>query len=290
MLDAQAAGSPSDEELVTAAAGGDREALETLLVRHQPFVYHLALRMVWDPDDARDVTQDVLLRVLEHLPTFRRQAKFTTWLYRIAVNHVLHLRQRKAESMTTTFTAYGDEIAAIPDLDPPDSSATSADVRLLVEEARIGCLHGMLLCLDREQRLVYVLAEIFGVSDRVGAEITGLTAANFRQRLARARRDLYSFMNERCGLVRKENPCRCARKTRGFVQLGMVNPESLRFADHHVRRIREIAPSRARELDRYDAEHAEQFRDAPFGSSTELAAAVRRELAKRDVRRLLALE
>ena len=75
----------------------------------------------------------------------------------------------------------------------------------------------MLLCLDREQRLIYVLGEIFGVTDTVGAELLDTSPDNFRQRLARARRDLHSFMNDKCGLVNQANPCRCARKTAGFI-------------------------------------------------------------------------
>lgn len=57
------------------------------------------------------------------------------------------------------------------------------------------CSTGLLLCLDREQRLVYILGEIFGVSARVGAELLEISPENFRQKLSRARRDLYQFMH-----------------------------------------------------------------------------------------------
>ena len=83
------------------------------------------------------------------------------------------------------------------------------EVPLLVEEAKIGCTMGMLLCLDRKQRLIFTLGEILGASDTVGAAVLEMTADNFRQSLARARRDLYSFMSDKCGLVNKSNPCRC---------------------------------------------------------------------------------
>ena len=89
------------------------------------------------------------------------------------------------------------------DHDLPDPSAVPADVQLLVDEARIGCSSGMLLCLDREQRLVYILGEIFGVTDVVGAELLEISRDNFRQKLSRARRDLHSFMH---GPVRSGEP------------------------------------------------------------------------------------
>src|SRR5262245_16105736 len=74
------------------------------------------------------------------------------------------------------------------DLDLPDQHSVPVDVRLLVEEARLSCTTGMLLCLDREQRLVYILGEIFEVTDVVGAELLEISRETFRQRVARARR------------------------------------------------------------------------------------------------------
>jgi hypothetical protein len=107
-------------------------------------------------------------------------------------------------------------------------TGTSADTDLLVTEA-IACTSGMLLCLDREQRLTFVLGAIFEVSDTVAAEVLGITPDNFPQRLARARRDLRNFMNDKYGLVNQANRCRCAKKTRGFIQAGYVDPENLLF-------------------------------------------------------------
>jgi hypothetical protein len=111
----------------------------------------------------------------------------------------------------------------------------------MVDEARIGCTSGMLLCLDREQRLIYILADIFGVSDRIGAELLDVSRDNFRQKASRARRDLHSFMQNQCGLLNSGNPCRCAKKTLGFAKTGYLNPEKLLFARDHVMKVREVA-------------------------------------------------
>src|SRR5207253_2548962 len=141
-----------------------------------------------------------------------------------------------------------------------------ADVQLLVDEARIGCTTGMLLCLDREQRLIYILGDIFGVTDVVGAELLDISRDNFRQKLARARRDLHSFMNEKCGLVNRANPCRCAKKTRAFMNAGFVDPEKLLFARERVTRVRDVAEAVHRDLEALDAAYAEIHRDHPFQS------------------------
>src|SRR5690242_8036815 len=184
-----------DAELVERAKNGDRSALEKLVLRHQAWIYNIAVRMVFQPQDAEEVTQEVLIKAVTRLSTFRGESKFRTWLYRITANHVLNMNRRGGETAPQTFASYGEAINSTPDLDLPDPKSVPADVALLVEEAKIACTTGMLLCLDRKQRLIFTLGEILGVSDSVGSEILEMTPDNFRQCLARARRDLYQFMN-----------------------------------------------------------------------------------------------
>src|SRR4029077_9392513 len=239
-----AEGGPTDAELVEKAKSGDRAALEKLVLRHQALIYNIAVRMVFQPQDAEEVTQEVLVKVITQLSTFKAESKFRTWLYRIVANHVLNMKRRRVETQELTFATYGAAINNTPDLDLPDPKSVPVDVPLLVEEAKIGCTTGMLLCLDRKQRLIFTLGEILGASDTVGSEVLEMSADNFRQSLARARRDLYSFMKGQCGLVNEANPCRCPKKTRGFIQAGHVDPLHLRFVPEHVERIRDVASER----------------------------------------------
>lgn len=78
-----------------------------------------------------------------------------------------------------SFNDYGRELDSTPEADLPAPDSQSPDALLLVEEAKIGCTSAMLLCLDREQRLAYVLGEIFGVTDRLGAELLEISARTF---------------------------------------------------------------------------------------------------------------
>ena len=96
-----AGGDPTDAELVEKASGGDRAALESLVLRHQAWVYNIAVRMVFRPHDAEEVTQEVLVKVITRLGTFKGESSFRTWLYRIAANHVLNMKRRSAESRVT---------------------------------------------------------------------------------------------------------------------------------------------------------------------------------------------
>src|ERR1700741_5549359 len=106
-----------DAELVEQAKNGDRAALETLILRHQAWIYNIAVRMVFQPHDAEEVTQEVLVKVITRLSTFQGESKFRTWLYRITANHVLNMKRRSAESQSSTFAAYGAAIDNTPDLD-----------------------------------------------------------------------------------------------------------------------------------------------------------------------------
>lgn len=254
-----------DAILVERAQSGDRTALEEVVQRHQGWIYNIAIRMVFHPQDAEEVTQEVLVKMITKLSTFHGASKFRTWLYRIVTNHVLNMKRRVAEKQATTFADYGAAIDSTPDLELPDPNSVPVALPILVEETKNSCTMGMLLCLDRKQRLIFTLGSILGVSDAVGSEILEMTAVNFRQCLTRARRDLHHFMNNQCGLVNRSNPCRCPKKTRGFIEHGHVDPSRLLFVPERVERVREVAPATVNEIeDLVERQHVAIYQDHPF--------------------------
>lgn len=256
----------ADHELVARAQAGDRQALDDLVAGYQPWIHNIALRMLYNVENAEDATQDILIRMITRLRTFRGESKFRTWLYRLATNQILNFKKKWAAAEPAyTFEWFASDLDATGLSDIPDPRTVPVPVEVLIEEAKISCTAAMLLCLDGRQRLVYTLGEIFGVSDSVGAEVLGITPANFRQILSRARRDLYSFLDGKCGLVNESNPCRCPKKIRGFMQRGYLKPDKLQFAAGHRRRVRDVAPGRGEEL--LEASHrlyAALYRDHPF--------------------------
>jgi RNA polymerase sigma factor (sigma-70 family) len=276
-----------DHDLVVRARSGDGDALERLVTRHHAWIYNIAVRMLGHPQDAEDATQEILIRAVTRLASFEARSSFRTWLYRIVVNHALNTRRGRREPATLTFRCYGHALDTTADLDPPDGTSVPADIRLIVDEARITCTAGMLLCLDRPQRLVYILGEILGVRDTVGAEVLEITPDNFRQRLTRTRRDLHNFMNEKCGLVNAANPCRCARKTRGFIKAGYVDPNNLLFARDRLRHVGDVVQVSQETLATIDDRCKTVYLDHPFYDSPAPIAALRRGLGRRDVRQLV---
>lgn len=160
----------------------------------------------------------------------------------------------------------------MPDLDLPDPRTVPVPVELLVEETKNNCMLGTLLCLDGRQRLVFILGEIFQVSDEVGAEIAEVSPVNFRQIISRARKSLYEYLRDNCSLINPENDCKCIRKTRAFIQAGFVDPVQLEFTQAHVRRVRELAAQRTSEVfEAYMEIGASVYRNHPFYEPSEQA-------------------
>jgi RNA polymerase sigma factor (sigma-70 family) len=279
---------PTDQEdqgLVMRARAGDRRALEELVQRHQGWIYNIALRMLFHPQDSEDATQEILVKVVTRLSSLEGRSSFRTWLYRIVVNHVLNMKRGRVEHESTSFAPYGAALDATPDLELADPKGETAETRALVTETMLSCTSGMLLCLDREQRLSYILGAIFDVSDTVAAEVLEISPENFRQRLARARRDLRNFMNDKCGLVNQANPCRCAKKTRGFIQAGHVDPENLLFVRERVCEVREAAPKAYETIKTLDDKCADIYRRHPFYKAPDLAQMVRQLVKSPDLKR-----
>ena len=220
-----------DAALVGRAAGGDGGALEAVLGAIKDDVYRLSVRMLWHPADAEDATQEILILVMTRLGGFRGEAAFSTWVYRVAVNHLLTTRQRRAEHAAMSFDAFAEDLAT--GLDEP-YAVGAVDAELLAEEVKVGCTQGMLLCLDRAHRAAYILGEVFALPAEEAASILEIEAAAYRKRLSRARARVQVFMRGQCGLVDEANACRCGRRIGAAIRHGRLDPDNLLFA-HGVR-------------------------------------------------------
>jgi RNA polymerase sigma factor (sigma-70 family) len=263
--------SQSDEDLVAKALAGGLDELDALIRRHQAWVFNLALRMCWRREVAEDATQEILIKAVTKLNTFSGNSAFRTWLYRVAVNHLLNVRKSEMEQKAMTYTDMGASLDSVQDEELPDPRALPIETALLVEEAKLGCITAMLMCLDRRQRLAFILGEVFGESSEAGAQALEVSPANFRQLLSRARHDLYQFMNGKCGLVNQANPCRCARKATGFMRNGWLDPNNRQFSNDRIASIEGMAPNRLDELQDLDRQHATLYRNQPFLAGPDLA-------------------
>jgi RNA polymerase sigma factor (sigma-70 family) len=269
--------SKTDETLINKIVNGDKEALEEIIKRHQDWIYNIALRMVFYSDEAKDVTQEVLIKIITKLSTFKMQSSFRTWAYRIVVNHVLNMKKSKGEKYhATNFTDYGNAIDRTPNYDLSNEINLSFDADIIIEEVKLSCMNGMLLCLNREQRIIFILGALFGITDKVGSEIMEMSKENFRQKLSRARKDLFSFMNHKCGLIHKSNPCHCSKKAKALVDSGYVNPDNLIFNTNYVYKIKQATGQKLERLTNYvEKEAVLLFSEQPFNNSPDYVEYVR---------------
>lgn len=255
-----------DEQLIDEALTGSRHALERLIYRHQAWIYNIALRMVFYPQEAEDVTQEVLIKIITKLSTFRKESSFRTWAYRIVINQVLNMKKSMGEkNHASDFDEYWKIIENTPDNELPAQENYKVEMQTLVNEVKVSCMSGMLLCMDREQRLIFILGSIFQVTDKIGAEIMDMTRDNFRQKLSRARKQMHNFMHDKCGLINKNNPCSCEKKTKALIDCGYVDPEKLLFNINYVHSVESTAGLRAEKLDELLEDRSQKlFRENPF--------------------------
>lgn len=189
-----------DRELVHRAQKGDYSAFEGLVAKYERRLYSLALRMTRHRQDAEEVVQQTFVSVIEHIQGFREEASFYTWLMRIATNHALALlRKRSSRAMATlredrSNDSYED--VPLPQFiaqwrETPDNVAQRRETSQLLSEA--------LAALDEKYRMVFLLRDVEGLSTAETAETLGITEANAKVRLLRARLMLRERLTQALG-------------------------------------------------------------------------------------------
>ena len=214
-------------ELIGQAAAGDKAALETVLAGVQDLVFNLSLRMLGTFHDAEDASQDILLKVMTHLSSFKGESAFTTWVFRIAVNHLKDYQKHMFARFPLSFEFYGEDIRSGKIQDVPDLTQ-NAEKAILAEELKLSCTNVMLQCLDPVSRCIFILGTMFRVDSRIAGDILGITPEAYRQRLSRVRKKMAEFLSEYCGEYGK-GTCHCANRVNYAIQNHRIAPGRLDF-------------------------------------------------------------
>lgn len=210
----------SDNELLSLIREDHVQAANILIDRYRPYVLNLARQKV-EPEYVEDITQDILLKVFVSIKKFEQRSLLSTWIYRIAVNHLLRHKGSSARL-----------------LDHPNKvqyrMASASDENELLKERKEAMLLGMTLCMDAEQRMVITLADIFKLDHNVASVIMNTTPVNFRKRLSRTRKELKYFINNQCSLLNSKGTCRCKFKSRSYMEKGWISKTTLTFSKEHI--------------------------------------------------------
>ncbi len=248
-----------DPATLQAATGGDLAAIDRLLRGLQPGVFALALRFLGQREDAADAAQEILLKVVTHLATFRGEAGFTTWVWRIAHNHLLNAATRAKEAPAISLEALAERLDQGLDYfaHHGGARALTPEDKLEARQVALGCTQQMLMSLDRDQRMAYLVDLLLDVDSTQAGEILGVSAASYRQRLSRAKARLDGFAGATCGLANPSAACRCDKQLPALAAVrasAIVQPPKLRA-------------ERAEEL-----RQAEQRLDAVIAAADEVAS------------------
>jgi len=258
----------SDTKLIANALTGDAHSLEKLILRHQAWIYNIAFKMVMDHDDASDITQEILIKMITNLSSYdSRKAAFRTWLYRITVNHILSMKKKKFERRIHDFDRYIDLIKSLPDHDP----GNHPEADLMAQEFKVGCMLGMLMCLSRKDRLAFLLGAVFELKDTIGAELMDISRENFRKKLSRSRQRLFRHMKGVCGHVNPENTCLCKNKFQSFVDMGRLSSDATLYHNPETRQVKEVIEKRLEQFtDHYWDPFLHHFQTQPFYSPPDM--------------------
>ena len=215
--------------LVNKATAGDKAALETLIASVQDIVFNLSLRMLGTFADAEDATQDILLKMITHLSSFRGDSSFTTWVFSIAANHLKNYKKHMFAHYPLSFEYYGDDIENGKIQDVPDLTQ-NVEKDILAEELKMSCTNVMLQCLDTESRCIFILGTMFKVDSRVAGDILKMTPESYRQRLSRIRKKMADFLGQYCGEY-GTGRCRCKDRVNYAIQNHRINPLRLDYTE-----------------------------------------------------------
>ena len=176
----------ADHEIVARCRRGDREAFALLVQKYQGRVLTLVTRILDHYGEAEDVAQDVFIKVFQSLHEFRGAARFSTWLYRITVNHCLnHIRRRTRHQQTLVVTEPEDWM---------QDSPTSNPHRTLEQKERWRLIQAKLQALSPEHRTIILLRDFEGLSYEEIADVLQLESGTVKSRLHRARMELKTLL------------------------------------------------------------------------------------------------
>ncbi len=215
------------QALVEKATAGDKKALETLVTGVQDIVFNLSLRMLGTFADAEDAAQDILIKIITHLSSFRGECSFTTWVFSIAANHLKNYKKHMFARYAPSFEYYGDDIENADIQNVPDLTQ-NVEKDLLAEELKMSCTNVMLQCLDAESRCIFILGTMFKLDSRIAGDILEMTPEAYRKRLSRVRKKMADFLGQYCGEY-GSGRCKCKDRVNYAIQNHRINPLKLDY-------------------------------------------------------------
>jgi len=190
-------------------------------------VYNISLNMLHNAADAEDATQQIFEKVIKNISRFEKRSKFSTWVYRIAYNHLLDIKRKsfteeisfqQVENDVRNFRPYENEL-----------NLTAVEEKIYIQQIKNGCTLAMLQCLDSESRLIFIIGNIFNLQGKEAAEVCNLNEISYRKKLSRAKQKIKNFMEKSCGLLNKDAHCKCRKRLLIANEHGRIDVDKLLY-------------------------------------------------------------
>lgn len=187
-------------------------------------VYRLALGLTHNFSDAEDITQEAFVRAFRSYHTFRDESSFLTWIYRITVNVANdYMKQRSKLPIYEIADKSGCSVDDLADPNP----AYGPETKLMVNEVMRVCMAAFTECLPVNQRKVFFLTIGLGLPYKIAAEILDCSVSSVKTTLHRSKTRLIGYMESRCQLIKKSNPCRCEQWVKRGISQGWITKECI---------------------------------------------------------------
>jgi RNA polymerase sigma-70 factor (ECF subfamily) len=243
------------KELIRNLKNGSEESFSFLYGAYGKKIYNLAYRMIGNPEDAEDITQETFLQAYRHIENFNEESHIYTWLYTITKNSCYRVLQNQKKN---SFTSLESLIHTAQDHQLP-KDITDREREFLINQIKEGCLTGLLRRLSFYQRVAFILHVLVHLPIREVAEILDKSEGATKVLIHRARQNLKGFLCKNCSLYDKENSCRCenlisfslnqgwiSRPSKGTLEeTSSIQSERIEAEIEHVRRIAALYDSLA---------------------------------------------
>jgi RNA polymerase sigma factor (sigma-70 family) len=213
-----------ENKLISQSLNGDKKALEQLLTGVQDLVFNLSLRMLGMIEEAQDVSQDIMIKIITNLSTFRQTSSFSTWVYRLSVNHLLNYKKTFEGRPRLSFEIFAEDLSQTNEY-----PVTDFEKEEFAQELKLSCSNVMLQCLDTQSRCAFILGTMFHVDSKTAGEIMNITPESYRKKLSRSKQKMSEFMSQYCGLA--NGMCSCQKRVGHAIKNRRLDPENPEYSN-----------------------------------------------------------
>ena len=273
----------SADVLIKKTVNNDLKAFENIIAEVNNMVFNLSLRMLGTIADAEDATQDILVKVIKNLSSFKQRSSLKTWVYRIAVNYLIDYKKSMFSKYPLSFSLYADDLESTRG-EHEENPFDKEEKERLANELKLSCTNVMLQCFDPLNRCIFILGTMFGLNSKTAGEILDITPENYRKKLSRNRKKMQNFLSENCSL--SGGFCKCENRLNYAVKNSRLNTENLEYTN--LRILDKSLLSKYTEVMENMEEMADVFEKAPeYSSVLDINAFLHKLISSEDMKKIL---